>query len=159
MRHKSAKKHFNRSPAHKKAMLKALSVALIKHTMIKTTLPKAKYFRQFIEPLITRAKIDNDANRKIVFALLRDKDACKKLFEQIAPFYKDRPGGYTRILKCGFRAGDNAPMAFVQLVDFKDAPKTEEALPSKNKTTEVKKEKTAKKTEAKKSTKEKKSEK
>ena len=126
MRHRSAKKHFNRSPAHRKAMLKALSVALIKHNMIKTTLPKSKYFRQFIEPLITRAKVDNDANRKLVFAALRDKDACKKLFEQIGPFYKDRPGGYVRILKCGYRAGDNAPLAFVQLVDFKDQVQTVE---------------------------------
>ena len=125
MRHRSAKKHFNRSPSHRKAMLKALSVALIKHNMIKTTLPKSKYFRQFIEPLITRAKVDNDANRKLIFAALRDKEACKKLFEQIGPFYKDRPGGYVRILKCGYRAGDNAPLAFVQLVDFKDEVKEE----------------------------------
>lgn len=138
MRHRSAKKHFNRSPAHRKAMLKALSVALIKHNMIKTTLPKSKYFRQFIEPLITRAKVDNDANRKLVFAALRDKEACKKLFEQIGPFYKDRPGGYVRILKCGYRAGDNAPLAFVQLVDFKDEVKPvevkEEAKVEKKKT-------------------------
>ena len=75
--------------------------------------------------MITRAKVDNDANRKIVFAALRDKEACKKLFEQIGPFYKDRPGGYVRILKCGFRAGDNAPLAFVQLVDFKEEVKEE----------------------------------
>ena len=129
MRHRSAKKHFNRSPAHKKAMLKALSVALIKHNMIKTTLPKSKYFRQFIEPLITRAKVDSDANRKRIFAALRDKEACKKLFEQIGPFYKDRPGGYVRILKCGYRAGDNAPLAFVQLVDFKEDLKAEEPAP------------------------------
>ena len=134
MRHRSAKKHLNRSPSHRKAMLKALSVALIKHNMIKTTLPKSKYFRQFIEPLITRAKVDNDANRKRIFAALRDKDACKKLFEQIGPFYKDRPCGYLRTLKCGYRAGDNAPLAFVQLVDFKEEVKIEVKEPKVDKT-------------------------
>ena len=123
-------------------MLKALSVALIKHNMIKTTLPKSKYFRQFIEPLITRAKVDSDANRKRIFAALRDKEACKKLFEQIGPFYKDRPGGYVRILKCGYRAGDNAPLAFVQLVDFKEDLKAEEPAPKAKKAPVEKKTKT-----------------
>lgn len=118
-------------------MLKNIAVALIMNNMIKTTLPKAKYLRQFLERIITSAKIDNDANRKRVFAKLRDKDATKKVFEQLGPFYKDRPGGYLRILKCGFRAGDNAPMALVQLVDYKDVDLTKE--PAKEAVKEKKK--------------------
>lgn len=120
MRHRVAKKHFSRTSAHRKAMLKALSVALIKHEMIRTTLPKAKYLRQFLEPIITTAKVDNDANRKRVFALLRDKEASKKVFEKLGTHFKDRPGGYMRILKCGYRPGDNAPLAFIQLVGLNE---------------------------------------
>ncbi len=124
MRHTIAGRAFGRSPSHRKATMQSIAVALIKHEMIKTTVPKAKELRRFAEPLITRAKSDSVHNRRIVFSRLRDRDAVQKLFNDLAPRFNGRPGGYTRILRCGFRVGDNAPMAYIELVDRKaaDAP-------------------------------------
>lgn len=118
MRHKLAGRKLNRTSAHREAMFKNMSVSLIQHELIKTTLPKAKDLRRVLEPMITHAK-NNDtvAARRLAFARLRDRDAVQKLFAELAPRYKERPGGYIRILKCGFRAGDQAPMAYVELVD------------------------------------------
>lgn len=117
MRHKIAGRTFGRSPSHRKATMQAITVALIEHELIKTTLPKAKELRRLAEPLITRAKTDSLANRRLAFSRLRDRDAVQKLFNELGPRYQARPGGYLRILKCGFRAGDDAPMAYVELVD------------------------------------------
>ncbi len=117
MRHRKSGRHFNRTSSHRKAMLKNLANALFEHEVIKTTLPKAKELRRVAEPLITKASIDSVANRRYAFALTRDKAIVGKLFTDLGPRFADRPGGYIRILKCGFRAGDNAPMAIVQLVD------------------------------------------
>ncbi len=117
MRHGNAGRSFGRPSSHRKATMQSVAIALFKHELIRTTLPKAKELRRVAEPLITRAKTDTVANRRIVFARLRDRDAVQKLFNEIAPRYTQRPGGYTRILKCGFRPGDNAPMAYVELVD------------------------------------------
>lgn len=118
MRHKLAGRKFSRTSAHRKAMFKNMSVSLIEHEVIKTTLPKAKDLRRVIEPIITHAKNhDTVAARREAFAKLRDRDAVQKLFAELAPRYKERPGGYVRILKCGYRAGDKAPMAYVELVD------------------------------------------
>ena len=118
MRHRLAGRKLNRTSAHRKAMFKNMSVSLIEHEVIKTTLPKAKDLRRVIEPIITHAR-NNDtvAARRLVFACLRDRDAVVKLFATLAPRYKNRNGGYVRILKCGYRAGDKAPMAYVELVD------------------------------------------
>lgn len=118
MRHKIAGRKLGRTSAHRKAMFKNMSVSLIEHELIKTTLPKAKDLRRVIEPIITHAKNhDTVAARRIAFSRLRDRGAVQKLFAELAPRYKERPGGYVRILKCGFRAGDQAPMAYVELVD------------------------------------------
>ena len=117
MRHRKSGRHFNRTSSHRKAMLQSLTNSLLRHEAIKTTLPKAKELRQVAEPLITRAKIDSVHNRRIVFARLRDKEIVGKLFTNLGPRYESRPGGYMRIIKCGFRTGDNAPMAYVELVD------------------------------------------
>ncbi|WP_119393712.1 50S ribosomal protein L17 [Salinibius halmophilus] len=117
MRHRKSGRHFNRTSAHRKAMLKNLANALVEHEVIKTTLPKAKELRGVIEPLVTKAKVDSVANRRYVFNATRDKAAVGKLFTDLGPRYQDRPGGYVRILKCGFRAGDNAPMAYIEFVD------------------------------------------
>jgi large subunit ribosomal protein L17 len=117
MRHKMSGRTFGRTSSHRKATMQAIAVALFEHELIKTTLPKAKELRRLAEPLITRAKEDSLHNRRIAFSRLRDRDAVLKLFNEIAPRYKQRPGGYLRILKCGFRAGDDAPMAYVELVD------------------------------------------
>ena len=118
MRHKLSGRKFNRTSAHRQAMFKNMSVSLIEHELIKTTLPKAKDLRRVIEPIITHAK-NNDtvAARRLAFARVRDRKAVVKLFAELAPRYKERPGGYVRILKCGYRAGDSAPMAYVELVD------------------------------------------
>ena len=118
MRHKLAGRKLNRTSAHREEILKNMSVSLIQHELIKTTLPKAKDLRRVLEPIITHAK-NNDtvAARRLAFARLRDRDAVQKLFAELAPRYKERPGGYIRILKCGFRPGDQAPMAYVELVD------------------------------------------
>jgi len=117
MRHRKSGRKLNRNSTHRKAMFKNMASSLVKHELIKTTVPKAKELRRVIEPLITRAKVDSVANRRIIFSRIRDNEATAKLFTEIGPRYAERPGGYVRILKCGFRKGDNAPMAFVELVD------------------------------------------
>jgi len=117
MRHGTHGNHLGHSSSHHKANMQNLAVALFRHGLIKTTLAKAKTLRRVAEPLITRAKSDTLANRRIVFARLRDRDSVSKLFGELGPRYKARPGGYTRVLRCGFRAGDNAPMAYIELVD------------------------------------------
>lgn len=119
MRHGNTGRAFGRSSSHRKATMQSVAVALFKHELIRTTVPKAKELRKIAEPLITRAKTDSVANRRLVFARLRDRDAVQKLFNDIAPRFTTRPGGYTRILRCGFRPGDNAPMAYVELVERK----------------------------------------
>ncbi len=117
MRHRKSGRHLNRTSSHRQAMFKNMAVSLIEHEIIKTTLPKAKELRSVAEPLITLAKEDSVANRRLAFSRTRSKEAVGKLFNELGPRYQDRPGGYLRILKCGFRAGDNAPMAYVELVD------------------------------------------
>jgi large subunit ribosomal protein L17 len=117
MRHRKSGRHFNRTSSHRQAMFKNMTVSLFEHEIIKTTLPKAKELRGVAEPLITLAKVDSVANRRLVFARTRSKEAVGKLFNELGPRYEARPGGYIRIMKCGFRSGDNAPMAYVELVD------------------------------------------
>ncbi|HLU14875.1 MAG TPA: 50S ribosomal protein L17 [Burkholderiaceae bacterium] len=117
MRHRKGLRKLNRTSSHRLAMFRNMSVSLIEHEAIKTTLPKAKELRRVIEPLITLAKNPTVANRRLAFARLRSRDAVTKLFDEIGPRYQERPGGYTRILKMGFRQGDNAPMAYMELVD------------------------------------------
>ncbi|GLQ97117.1 50S ribosomal protein L17 [Dyella mobilis] len=117
MRHMKSGRKLNRTSSHREAMFKNMASSLIKHELIRTTLPKAKELRRIAEPLITLAKVDGVANRRLAFARLRDKQAVGKLFVELGPRYRERPGGYLRILKCGFRPGDNAPMAYVELVD------------------------------------------
>jgi len=117
MRHQKAGRKFSRTSSHREAMFRNMAASLFKHELIKTTLPKAKELRRVAEPLITLAKVDSVANRRLAFARLRDKEAVGNLFTMLGPRYQARPGGYLRILKCGFRAGDNAPMAYVELVD------------------------------------------
>ena len=116
MRHRNSGRQLSRTSTHRKAMFKNMMVSLIRHEVIKTTVPKAKELRRFIEPLITLAKEDSVHTRRLAYARLRDRDMVTKLFNEIAPFFKARPGGYTRILKYNFRSGDNAPMAIVELV-------------------------------------------
>ena len=116
MRHRKSGRKFNRTSAHRKAMFRNMTASLVEHELIKTTLPKAKELRRVAEPLITLAKNDSVANRRLAFSRLRNDAAVAKLFDELGPRYSERPGGYLRILKCGFRAGDNAPMAFVELV-------------------------------------------
>lgn len=117
MRHRHSGRQLNRNSSHRKAMFRNMTASLVKHELIKTTLPKAKELRSYAEPIITLAKQDSVANRRLAFDRLRDKEVVGKLFSEIGPRYQSRPGGYLRILKCGFRAGDNAPMAYVELVD------------------------------------------
>ncbi|WNL47368.1 50S ribosomal protein L17 [Dyella sp. BiH032] len=124
MRHQKSGRKLNRTSSHREAMFKNMAASLIKHELIRTTLPKAKELRRIAEPLITLAKTDGVANRRLAFSRLRDKQAVGKLFVELGPRYSQRPGGYLRILKCGFRPGDNAPMAYVELVD---RPRTEAA--------------------------------
>ena len=121
MRHQKAGRKFSRTSSHREAMFRNMAASLIKHGLIKTTLPKAKELRRVAEPLITLGKIDGVANRRLAFSRLRDKEAVGTLFTTLGPRYQSRPGGYLRILKCGFRAGDNAPMAYVELVDRPEA--------------------------------------
>ncbi|EIL88337.1 50S ribosomal protein L17 [Rhodanobacter fulvus Jip2] len=116
MRHQYSGRKLNRTSSHREAMFKNMASSLFKHELIRTTLPKAKELRRVAEPLITLAKTDGVANRRLAFARLRDKEAVGKLFVELGPRYRERPGGYLRILKCGFRPGDNAPMAYVELV-------------------------------------------
>lgn len=117
MRHRKSGRQLNRNSSHRQAMFRNMASSLVRHEVIKTTVPKAKELRRVIEPLITLAKEDSVANRRLAFARTRDKEVVGKLFNEIGPRYAERPGGYTRILKCGFRAGDNAPMAYIELVD------------------------------------------
>ena len=125
MRHRKSGRHLSRTSSHRKAMFQNMAVSLFEHELIKTTLPKAKELRRIAEPLITLAKVDSVANRRLAFARLRDKEAVGTLFTVLGPRYASRPGGYLRILKCGFRAGDNAPMAYVELMDRPGAPSAE----------------------------------
>ena len=117
MRHGHGLRKLNRTTSHRLAMLRNMMNSLIEHEAIKTTVPKAKELRRVVEPMITLAKVDSVANRRLAFARLRDDASVAKLFTNLGPRYNSRPGGYTRILKMGFRVGDNAPMAFVELVD------------------------------------------
>lgn len=117
MRHRNSGRSFSRTSSHRKAMFSNMCCSLIEHELIKTTLPKAKDLRRYIEPLITVSKVDSVATRRQAFDTLRSKSAVGKLFTNLGPRYVERPGGYVRIIKCGYRAGDNAPMAIVELVD------------------------------------------
>lgn len=121
MRHRNIGRQLGRESSHRKAMLQNLANSLIEHELIKTTLPRAKELRRVAEPLITRAGTDSVANRRLVFSRLRNKETVGKLFNELGPRYKERPGGYLRILKAGFRRGDNAPMAYVELVGRDEA--------------------------------------
>jgi large subunit ribosomal protein L17 len=126
MRHRKSGRKFNRNSAHRQAMLRNMAVSLFEHEAIKTTLPKAKELRRVAEPLITLAKNDSVANRRLAFARTRSDEMVGKLFNELGPRYKDRPGGYIRILKMGYRTGDNAPMAYVELVDRPQAEAADE---------------------------------
>jgi len=117
MRHRNTGRKLNRTSSHRKAMFSNMTASLFTHELIRTTLPKAKELRRVAEPLITLSKEDSVARRRLAFARLRDRTVVTKLFSELGPRYKARPGGYLRILKCGFRNGDNAPLAYVELVD------------------------------------------
>lgn len=117
MRHRQSGRQLNRNSSHRKAMFRNMTASLVEHELIKTTVPKAKELRRHAEPLITLAKQDSVANRRLAFDRLRSKAAVGKLFSELGPRYQERPGGYIRIMKCGFRDGDSAPMAYVELVD------------------------------------------
>jgi len=121
MRHRNIGRQLSRNSSHRKAMLQNMTVSLLRHEAIKTTLPKAKELRRVAEPMITLAKSDSVHKRRLAFNRLRDRDVVTKLFNELGPRYKDRPGGYLRILKMGYRPGDNAPMAYVELVDRPEA--------------------------------------
>ena len=117
MRHRQSGRKLNRNSSHRSAMFRNMTISLVEHELIKTTLPKAKELRRFAEPLITLSKTDSVANRRLAFDRLRNKETVGKLFNELGPRYEARPGGYLRIMKAGYRAGDNAPMAIVELVD------------------------------------------
>jgi len=126
MRHRKSGRHLSRTSSHRRAMFMNMSASLVRHEVIRTTVPKAKELRRVVEPLITMAKQDSVAKRRIAFARLRDRQSVTKLFNELGPRYKNRPGGYMRILKCGYRPGDRAPMAYVELVDRpEEAARTE----------------------------------
>ena len=125
MRHRHSGRQLNRNSSHREAMFRNMANSLFRHELIKTTVPKAKELRRVAEPLITLAKTDSVAHRRQAFDRLRDRDVVTKLFNELGPRYADRPGGYLRILKCGYRAGDSAPMAYVELVD---RPRVDEAV-------------------------------
>jgi len=125
MRHRQSGRQLNRNSSHRKAMFRNMASSLVKHGMIKTTVAKAKELRSVVEPLITMAKVDSVANRRLAFARTQDKEVVGILFNELGERYQERPGGYTRILKCGFRTGDKAPMAYIELVD---RPAVEEAV-------------------------------
>ena len=127
MRHRKSGRQLNRNSSHRQAMFRNMASSLIGHEIIKTTLPKAKELRRVVEPLITLAKVDTVANRRLAFARTRNTETVAKLFNELGPRFAQRAGGYTRILKCGFRAGDNAPMAYIELVDRPEVS-TEEAV-------------------------------
>ena len=128
MRHRNSGRQLNRTSSHRKAMFRNMAVSLFRHEIIRTTLAKAKALRRTAEPLITLAKNDSVAKRRLAFARLRDRDIVQKLFGEIAPRYQERAGGYLRILKCGVRAGDSAPMAIVELVDRPETEELDESL-------------------------------
>lgn len=136
MRHRHSGRQLNRNSPHRKAMFRNMTVSLVEHELIKTTLPKAKELRRFAEPLITLAKKDSVANRRLAFARLGNKLAVGKLFADLGPHYESRPGGYLRILKCGLRAGDKATMAYVELVDREKETPTEEVAEKEMENTE-----------------------
>ncbi len=117
MRHRQSGRQLNRNSSHRQAMFRNMAISIVEHEVIKTTLPKAKELRRVVEPLITLAKTDSVANRRLAFARTRDNAVVAKLFNELGPRYEGRPGGYTRIIKCGFRTGDKAPMAYIQFVD------------------------------------------
>ncbi|WOH36977.1 50S ribosomal protein L17 [Thalassotalea fonticola] len=125
MRHRKSGRQLNRNSSHRQAMFRNMASSLVKHGVIKTTVAKAKELRRVVEPLITLAKTDSVANRRLAFARTRDQEVVGLLFTDLGPRYQERPGGYTRILKCGFRTGDKAPMAYIELVD---RPATEEVV-------------------------------
>ena len=131
MRHRQGLRKLNRTSAHRLAMLRNMCVSLLRHEAIKTTVPKAKELRRVVEPLLTMGKTPSLANHRLAFARLRDREIVTKLFKELGPRYQTRPGGYTRILKMGFRVGDNAPMAFVELVDRPDPSAAETAVADK----------------------------
>ncbi len=125
MRHRNSGRQLSRNSSHRAAMFRNMAASLLRHETIKTTLPKAKELRRVAEPLITLAKSDSVANRRLAFDRLRDRDIVTKLFTDLGPRFTDRPGGYLRILKCGYRTGDNAPMALVMMVDQPEPADTE----------------------------------
>jgi large subunit ribosomal protein L17 len=127
MRHRHGLRKLNRTSSHRLAMLRNMTVSLLRHEAIKTTVPKAKELRKVVEPIITLGKSDTLANKRLAFARLRDREIVQKLFAEIGPRYNARPGGYIRILKMGFRVGDNAPMAFVELDDRPEVTSADEA--------------------------------
>ncbi len=127
MRHRESGRKLNRNSSHRKAMFRNMVSSLVEHELIKTTLPKAKELRRYAEPLITLSKVDSVANRRLAFNRLRDKSTVGKLFNELGPRYETRPGGYLRIMKCGYRAGDKAPMAYVELVDRPEPIAAEES--------------------------------
>jgi large subunit ribosomal protein L17 len=131
MRHRNADRKLNRKSAHRESMFRNMASSLFEHEAIRTTLPKAKELRRVAEPLITLAKTDSVANRRLAFSRLRDRDAVQKLFNELGPRYEQRPGGYMRVLKAGFRPGDNAPMAYVELVD-RPVVEAEDATPERS---------------------------
>ncbi|RUO64776.1 50S ribosomal protein L17 [Idiomarina ramblicola] len=126
MRHRKSGRQLNRNSSHRQAMFRNMASSLVRHEIIKTTLPKAKELRRVVEPLITMAKQDSVANRRLAFSRTRDKEVVGKLFNELGPRYEERPGGYTRIIKCGFRTGDNAPMAYIELVGRPEVEEVEE---------------------------------
>ncbi len=126
MRHRKTGRQLNRNSSHRKAMFSNMATSLFKHELIRTTLPKAKELRGFAESLITLSKEDSVAKRRLAFSKLRDRDVVTKLFSELGPRYKSRPGGYLRVIKCGFRTGDSAPMAYVELVDRPEPELSEE---------------------------------
>lgn len=128
MRHLQSGRQLNRNSSHRKAMFRNMAVSLFQHEVIRTTVPKAKELRRTAEPLITMAKTDSLAKRRLAFSRLRDRNAVQKLFNELGPRYQERPGGYLRILKCGFRPGDKAPMAIVELVDRPAPEESNESL-------------------------------
>lgn len=126
MRHRHSGRQLNRNSSHRLAMFRNMASSIVEHEVIKTTLPKAKELRRVVEPLITLAKTDNVANRRIAFARTRDSAVVAKLFTELGPRYESRSGGYTRIIKCGYRTGDKAPMAYIELVDRPEIADEEE---------------------------------
>jgi len=129
MRHRQSGRQLNRNSSHRQAMFRNMASSLVKHGVIKTTVAKAKELRRVIEPLVTLAKTDSVANRRLAFARTQDKEVVGILFNELGPRYQERPGGYTRVLKCGYRTGDKAPMAYIELVDrpvVEDAPEVVE---------------------------------